>query len=265
MRANAAKALVYVSDARHNLIVAFDRNGRRVATIRNEINYPQGLYVDAAHNLWVANQGTSQVLEFARGASSPSFRLADGTNLPSDVTICPNGTIYVANVFAAKSAGSIAVYLPGRRHPSRSITYAGSEFLFVTCDAKSNVFATGVTGTMGSVVAFPGGQKNARLLPITGGGNLGGIKMDGAGNLLVDDPYARTVTEYTEAGSPTGLSVATDGWMDIAFEFPGDVLFGADTGGKRGVAVSFPAGKILTTYGAPHFSDVIGIAFDPGS
>jgi sugar lactone lactonase YvrE len=256
---------VYVSDAQHNLVVVFDRNGRRVATLRNGINYPQGLYVDAAHDLWVANEGTSEVLEYARGASSPKFRLADGTNLPSDVSICPDGTIYVANVFAAKSAGGIAVYAPERRHPNRSLTYAGSEFLFVTCDARGNVFATGVTGTFGSVVAFPGGhEKNAQQLPILGGGNLGGIKIDAPGNLLVDDPSAETVTEYTESGSPTGVSIATDGWTDIALDPAGATLFGADTGGRQGIAVSFPAGRIVTTYRAPRLSGVIGVAFDPG-
>lgn len=259
--ARPAMALVYVSDDKRNVVSVFDESGKPAATIATGLNYPQGLYVDGAHDLWVANQGDSDVLEYKRGASSPIARLADNNNLPNDVTMCPDGTIYVANVFSPNGGGDITVYAPAKHRVSRTLGYANSEFTFVTCDAKGNVFATGVTGTLGSVIVFPGGhQKSAKMLPITGGGNLGGIKVDRGGNLLVDDPSG-TVSEYTPPGKPTGLVVRTAGWSDIALDAAGTTLFGADIAAQRGIAVSFPGGSLRHTYRGG-FQSVVGIAVD---
>jgi len=258
----AGRSLVYISDEKNNLVAVFNRSGSQVATIRTGLNYPQGVFIDGGGNLWVANEAAGNVLEYAPGASSPSQTLHDDKNLPSDVTMCPDGTVYVANVFSPRGGGDITVYPAGRTRAARTLTFDGSPMTFVTCDKHGNVFSTGVLGTFGTVFAFAGGrQAQAKQLPISGSGNLGGIKVDAAGNLLVDDGFARTVTEYTEAGSATGVSIATDGWDDIALDAAGATLFGA--GGTQGTAVTFPGGTHVRNYNSSDFSAVIGIAVSP--
>lgn len=174
---------VYVSDEKRNLVAVFNNDGKRVQTISatGGLNHPQNLFVDASGQLWVANEGGHDVLEFPPGSVYPTAVLADGKNLPADVTICPNGTVFVANIFSPKHAGDITVYKSGAKRASRTLTYNGSEFTGITCDPNGNVFATGVVGTFGSVVAFPHGQQaGAKQLPISSSGNLGGIKIDSA-------------------------------------------------------------------------------------
>jgi hypothetical protein len=259
-RAQTRGSLVYVSDAASSFISVFDRNGNKIGRITQGLTYPAGLFVDAQHNLWVANGGDSSVLEYARGGTTPIATFADGSAYTQDVTICPNGDVFVATLL-----GGITKYTGKKHHLSGSLSYYGGQFQFVTCDEAGNVFATGVVGTNGTVIEFPGGrQKGANMLPISSLGNLGGIKPDNAGNILVSGVYGATVTEYTEAGKPTGVQINTqDGWLDIALTRNGNLLLGSDGAANAGVSVTFPGDKPRVTY-RDSFSSVWGVAFDPG-
>lgn len=258
MRSLEHGSLVYVSDVANSTIGIFDRNGDPVAVMTHHLKYPAGLFVDAAHHLWVANEGSSTIEEFSRGGGSLLTTLPDGSDNPEDVTICPDGTIYVANI-----VNGIAVYSGPKHKRSRTLDYDAAAFTFITCDAAGNVFATGVVGTNGTVIEFPGGSSSgAKLLPISSAGNLGGIKPDNAGNLLVE--IDGSVTEYTEAGYATGNAIETNGqWEDIALDRDGKVLLGADQTHDEGIAVSFPRGNARATY-RHGFNTVLGVAFDPG-
>lgn len=252
-------SLVYVSDSANSFIGVFDRNGTPTGTITQGLKYPSGLFVDRAGNLWVANAGHSNVLEFARGGTSPIATLADGNAYTQDVTVCPNGDVFVATLL-----GGVTKYV-GRRHRiAGSLTYGGGQFQFVTCDSSGNVFATGVAGTNGTVFEFPHGRNaGARLLPISSPGNLGGIKADLAGNIIVVN--GKTIAEYTEGGSPTGNQiVTTDGWLDIALTRNGKVLLGSDQAAKDAVSVTFPGNIPRVTY-ADGFNTVWGVAYDDRS
>jgi hypothetical protein len=262
---DARTALVYIADQASNLVVVFDRNGTETGTIASGLDYPQGLFVDGKHNLWVANRGASNVLEFARGASTPRRTLSDPGAQPEDVTICPNGTVYVANILTTSGGGNIAVYAGGSLQPTGTLSYDLGNVFYVTCDAVGNVFAGQLFGSNGTVVEFPGGQQSgATMLPIFTGGNPGGIKPDAAGNLLFSDSGG-SVTEYTEAGTPTGNVIHTGGgWTDIALDRKGNVVLGADGSIGGGASLEFPSGAHRPSYKSIHISQPTGAAFDPG-
>lgn len=262
-RPDAGAHLAYIADFLANNVTVFDLKGTMQGQI-GSLSNPGGLFVDSKHNLWVANGGANNVLEFARGATTPFTTLSDPGAGPLDVTICPNGTVYVAG----SDSTAIEVYPQGSINPTRSLTYPGAEQTdALTCDAAGNVFATIVISFHGGVVEFPHGkQHGASQLPISLGGP-GGIKPYGAGNLLVDDQSAQTITEYTEAGSPTGNSIST------AFDC---INFGVARSGKvvgcavyvayhtsYGQSYSFPGGTSRVTYSGS-FMLPYGFAFDPG-
>lgn len=256
---DAQRSLVYVGDVESNFIAVFDRGGAQVGTITKGLNGPSGLFVDGGHNLWVANETASNVVEYARSGTSPIATLPDGSgNAPEDVTVCANGKVYVANVI-----NGIAVYTGPKHHKSGSLQYDSAQFTGITCDRNGNVFATGVVGTNGTVIEFPNGQESgAHTLPISSSGNLWGIKPDNAGNLLVVGIPNGMVTEFTEAGAPTGRSIEMHGqWYEIALNREGTVLFGGDQFHNQGVAVTFPGDKLRMKYKST-FSKVLGVAFD---
>jgi len=262
-RPDALTRLAYISDTLANNVTVFDLNGTMQGQIGGFSN-PGGLFVDSKHNLWVANGSANNVLEFARGATTPFNTLNDAGAGPLDVTMCPNGSVYVAG----SNSTAIEVYARGNVSPTRSLTYPGTQQTdALTCDTAGNVFATIIISFHGGVVEFPRGkQRGASQLPISLGGP-GGIKPDDAGNLLVDDQSAQTITEYTEAGSPTGNSIHT------AFDC---LNFGVTRSSKvvgcpvyvashtsYGQSYTFPGGANRQTYSGA-FMLPYGFAFDPG-
>jgi len=258
VRPAAAMPFAYVGDNRDSFIAVFDGAGRLIGKITDGLKYPAGIFVDRKHNVWVANEGRSNVLEFARGSNEPTVTLRDGaSNAPEDVAVCRDGAIFVANI-----VGGLAKYVGRKHRAAGALEYGGAAFTNVMCDPSGNVAATAVVGTSGNVIVFPHGQQyGAHSLPIFSAGNLGGIKPDKAGNILVSD-IAGHVTEYTEQGYPTGVRINTpDRWVDIALDGTGKSLLAGDQTNEDGVVVTFPGGKVRAAYKA-RFSDVLGVAFD---
>jgi hypothetical protein len=250
--------------------------GQQVGQIENGLTEPEGLFVDAKGSLWVAN--IVSVLMYPHGALSPTKTLTDPVGFPVDVTVCPNGTVYVADLYDASNGNqsSIQVYAHGSTKPTGNLNYP-NDFRnpFLTCDAAGNVFVALLTGESvgdGRVVEFPlGKQSGAKDLGITLQ-SPGGIKPDNAGNLLVNDLVAQTITEYTEDGAPTGQSIATGTQVQgIALTEKGDVVLGAadNLTGPYGASWSFPSGKKLRTYNCcsrigPPVQEYYDNAFYPG-
>jgi hypothetical protein len=261
----AGPRYVYISDLYGNFVDEFDRSGNIAAKITSGINGPVGLYVDASHNLWVANALAGNVLMFAEGATTSSRTLQD-TGVPVDVTVGADGTVYVANGLDANGPGSILVYPPGHNKASRLLqdpTMAQNNF--ITIDPKGNLFVTtslsGLHQFVGRVDEYIGAKQgglrnfNIRL------GSPGGIKWRN-GMIYVCDTLEHTVTEYTETGRPTGRKLVTGGaWDDIDLSSDGSTILGADQAFNQGITRNFPRGKIGATYADPLFQSPGGAAF----
>ncbi len=262
--------LVYVSDHANNLIDVFDFRGRLQSTITSGVKKPVGLFVDASHNLWVANPGANDVLIFHRGSTTPIEALED-SNQPNDVAVCHNGTAFVAD---SLNLGGIAVYPPGHTSPTRRLeaqqSGAGGLELFVTCDAKGNIFATGMIG----LSPFPAtvGWRRAResgyyLLQPSAWSN-GGIKATDTGTLLIPmytAPSQPALVEFSEAGKPTGRAIQTaDLWGDIALNGNQSLVYGAVTAVDEVDVRKFPGGTLVRKYRNGNLAQPEGVAVDPG-
>jgi hypothetical protein len=272
---DARTHLLYMSSwGTASVVDVLTMDGLQVGQITNGLTEPQGLFVGAKGKLWVANYSNVEV--YPRGALSPSKTLTDPVGSPVDVTVCPNGTAYVADAYDNNNSNqaSIQVYAPGSLTPTGNLDYA-SDFRnpFLTCDAAGNVFTALLIGQSvgdGRVIEFPlGKQAHAKDLGII----LqvpGGIKPDNAGNLLVSDVIGHTIAEYTESGSPTGQSFATGNPIEgIALSRSGGIVLGASPNGPDGISWSFPAGQQLQVYTCcsrigPPLQNNYGVAFDPG-
>ena len=252
--------LVYISDTLGNFIDVFRGDGTLVGRITAGLDYPADLFVDSAHNLWVANDGDNNVLKFSRGAMTADSVYHDVTD-SWDPSKCANGKLYVAH-------GEIAVFARGHHYSTGSHSEKYGIAISVACDAAGNIFATAtVASPPGYVVEFQAGSKQAELLPVDLPNPID-AKPDPAGNLMVLDSAGgnyNTVTEYTESGSPTGKSMPTyANWNEIAIAPKGNAIFGADMNDAEGSLRAFPSGKQLRTYVDSELSQLGGIAYDPG-
>jgi hypothetical protein len=259
-------AIAYISDSIENSITAYSSSGKIKLRILKHLKTPGGLLVDVNHNLWVANGGDSNVLVFAPGATKPKLTLSAAGFAPTDVAICPNGTVFVA-----ADQGPILVYSHGATKPTRTMTYQGGTIGSVTCDAAGNVFATGVVNFRAAIVEFPKGQhKGAVQLPITTLATPFGIRATADGkHILIGDQSQYTITEFNESGKPTGKQIATtNGASCITFGVATDgtigcpVYFENPAGTTVGATFSFPAGTAGPTYTNPLFGQPYGFAFD---
>ncbi|HET6275699.1 MAG TPA: hypothetical protein VFE16_07195 [Candidatus Cybelea sp.] len=254
--------LVYVSDNLGNFIDVFGKDGTLLRKITTGLDYPAGLFVDAKHNLWVANDGGGNVLKFKRGAMKAAATY--GASIGAwGVTKCRNEALYVADL-----SDTIDIFARGHHMPTGSLQENSGGADSVECDSKGNVFVTAtVFSPPGYVIEFPSGKNKPRVLPLYLA-NPVDAKPDPAGNLLIVNsaggPY-NTVTEYTESGSPTGKSMPTGAnWTQIAITANGNAVFGADANDLEGVLMAFPSGKMLQTYADRDFRQLGGIAYDPG-
>jgi hypothetical protein len=270
-QSDADSALVYVSDHTNNLIDVFNVGGTLQYTITSGLSAPVGLFVDASHNLWVANPGAKNVLEFPRGATTPSQTLSD-SNMPNDVTVCGNGTVFVSD---SLNKGGVAVYPPGRMHPTRRLeaqmSGQGGLAFFVTCDNAGNIVATGFIGA--SPFSATTGWRHAResgyYLLQQDAWSSNGITATKARNVLIalGDPSGGLVAEFTEAGKPTGREIETGDsvWSEIALNAKENVVYGADTAAHAAVARTFPGGSIKQQYENANLVEPEGVAVDPGN
>ena len=87
--------LVYISDSRGNFVDIFSLDGKLLGKLTIHIGYPGGLFVDAKHDLWVANEGGPDVARFRRGSVKPEIYRLSGGESPYNVTTCADGTLYV--------------------------------------------------------------------------------------------------------------------------------------------------------------------------
>jgi hypothetical protein len=88
--------LIYMSSwGSASVVDVMTMNGEFVGQITNGLAVPEGLFTDASGNLWVANM--NNVLVFPHGGLTATATLTDPVGNPIDVTVCPNGTAYVAN------------------------------------------------------------------------------------------------------------------------------------------------------------------------
>ncbi len=257
--------LAYVSDYEHDSVAIFNaKTGASLGQIGG-LSAPAGLFVDGRHRLWVANSGGAAVLVFARGTTSPSLTLSDPAERPFDVVQCPSGAVYASNYYNFNTGiGDVAVYAKGSTSPTGSLADP-NEFqnYFITCDRHNNVFTTLELGDLASQVdEYAGGA--APAVRILGVDSPGGIAVNAAGNLVVDDPDGHAIAEYTEAGAATGHKFSTsirELIFDIAIARNGKTVLGANASGS-GIAFALWSGTAAKTY-TTSFVEPIGAAYDP--
>src|SRR5579864_8083683 len=89
------------------------------------ISYPKGLAVDSKGNLYVANSGGNDILEYnANYQQMTTKTITSNISNPSAVAVDAQGNLWVANYGTSNGGtnGSIAEYTAGKQNTSATIT-----------------------------------------------------------------------------------------------------------------------------------------------
>jgi hypothetical protein len=157
--------LLYVVNYADGTVDIYDYPaGTKTGTLTGFTN-PEGACTNADGDVFIANTGGHDILEFGRGATKPKRRLADGDYRPNDCAIDPlNGDLAVSNLANAEHSGngSVAIYRGARGNPK---FYTGlSYYLSCAYDRDGNLFADGVRSSNYYFKELPEGGSTFRTI-----------------------------------------------------------------------------------------------------
>lgn len=214
---------------------------------------PDGSFVDAAHNLYVANFAAPAIQEYARGHTSPTFTYNSGLTDPVDVAADTAGNVYAAN-YNQGSNGAVVEYAQGSNTPINSCTMSGG-VEGVAIDGAGDVFVDqGISFSTGSIVEFVGGLSgcNGTTLSISGLNFPGGMVIDKRDDLVVCDQNGAKVDvippPYTTITSTLG-SGYTDPFH-VTINRANKVAYVADFFGAAVDVLNYPSGSLIQQLGS---------------
>jgi hypothetical protein len=197
------KPLVFAAGASANFVNIFlqgDHN-KQVGQITG-LATPTSLAADAARNLYVVNDATSNVPVYAPPyTGAPVMTLDDTANSPGSVAVSPKGVIVVTNVSVnpccPQGTGGVSFYAKNSTTACKTLFADPSKFWYMGYAAFDHAGNLYITGTFGSNAATVLGEVkggcNARKIEVLSTTNtlnfLGGIQIDKAGRIAVLESY----------------------------------------------------------------------------
>jgi serine/threonine-protein kinase len=233
-----------------------------------DLDQPNGVAVDSAGVVYVADSANDRVVRLAAGASRQTVLPFTGVDFPTDVAVDGTGMVYVTD------SGNSRVVALAAGAPSQTVLPFTdlSNPVALTVDRSGTVYVA--DDDRGQVVALAVGATSQRVLPFTELKEPTGVAVDSAGALYVADrghdrvvtlpagASSQTVLPFTELNSPTGLavdsagSVYVSGYNNQVLKFPAGassptVVPFTDLKAPSGVAVD-KAGTVYVAESANH-------------
>jgi len=233
-----AHSALYVSAGSGAVNVFYDGNLNGASPnvqITQSINGVEGVAVDAAGTLYVANYFGNNVTEYPAGSTSaslPSVTISNGIFQPHGVAVDAAGTLYVAND-PPGSFGTVTEYLAGSTSPS--VTLGNSSGIIdgpygVAVDAAKTLYVgnPGLNGTGANTVQeYAAGSTSPSVTITSGVSTPYGLAVDAAGTLyvanasgIVNEYLAGSTSQSVTIGNglhfPVGVAVDAAGRLYVA-------------------------------------------------
>lgn len=201
--------------------------GRHVGTLTGFSN-PQGLCADPAGDVYVANTGAENVLEYAPGGASPIATYPIPGEYPVSCSIDPTtGNVAVGDIFSPTTGEGAVTICSSPSSCATDVEPGGLlECYFVGYDGSGNLFVDGETSSGFGMARKPHERSAFKSLTLHGSGfpgiNFpGDVQWDGR-RMSVGDQSVSVI--YRFAGSTVVGSTTLDGTTDVVEYF----IFGKD-------------------------------------
>jgi hypothetical protein len=257
LTANGIVPGVYVANGGNDSVTSYPLSvgnlapATRLAGTGQGLSGPDGLVVNDAGRLFVADSGTNAIAEYDRGATSPTATIAGpvtGLAGPAGLTLDGAGRLYVAN----RTANSVTVFAAGVSGNTGPVfTIAGPDTALsspaaVAIDGSGRLWVANASAN--SLTAYaPGASGDAKPVARIFGSATGlnepqGLAEDAAGNLLAVNTFGESVTAYATASlaattNPNVVPIRTISGSSTGLSFPDGI--DVDTSGRIYVANQF--------------------------
>jgi hypothetical protein len=236
---------LFVSDAIASVFL-FKNKGYKPDGSITGLSTPDGIAVDTAGNLYIANVTGKNVEEFAPGSSTPKCTYDAGLVDPINVTTDTKGDVFVVDFNDFNTPGFVDEF----KQCSDTVTtqYAvssGPEGAVV--DSKGNLFVTFFNAAFtGGFEEFVKGKTPGKILSVTVG-SPGGLTIDKDGDLVADDqtgsidvipePYTSAIPLVTGLSDPFHAALSKNQKL----------LFNANADSGTVTIYKYPAGTLTDT------------------
>jgi hypothetical protein len=146
-------SLLYVSSVLTGDVYAYSYSTRKLVGTLTGFTQPYGLCVDNAANVWIVNDGASQIVEYAHGGTTPIATLSDPGEYPEGCAIdSVTGNLAVTNFYSTSGSGSVSIFAGARGTPHIYSDPVMVNYRFCGYDPQGNLFVDGANSS--SVFAF---------------------------------------------------------------------------------------------------------------
>lgn len=245
----ARQALLYVSDTVTGDVYVFSYPKGKLQQTLTGFADPAGECVDAAGDVFIANTGSSNIIEYAHGGSAPIATLKDDGYFPVGCSIDPtSGDLAVTNFTTTGSTpGNVAIYKKAKGQPKRHYVDASLyEVLLCGYDSSGDLFVDGLTQNYGGAVAelAHGATKLSDVTLDRTLGNPGGVAWDGK-HVAIGDQASNTIYQFQVKGGKAktvGSTLLGGATMVFQFWIDGTKVAGADAYASDVGLWSYPKG-----------------------
>ena len=213
------------------MVDIFNAKGVQTAQLTG-FSEPQGLALDTAGNLYVADTNNSRIQVYAAGFKSTPTTINDPGESPASVAIDSKGNLGVANIFTTSDGpGSVSFF---NKSGTLLTTLSNARFAKVFFDAfddKGNLYIDGTNASGAFVAGEVVGGVNGNAITILATGNSvgfpGGIAISLTGKIALDDQQNLEIFTYNapvkgSLGMPIATTPLTGAGDPISSRSPGE-------------------------------------------
>lgn len=221
-------ASIIVSDASDNVVDIFNAKGKETAQLTG-FSEPQGLALDSAGNLYVADTNNSRIQVYAAGFQGAPTTINDPGEFPASVAVDRKGNLGVTNILTTSDGpGSVSFF---NKAGTLLTTLSNANFakvIFDAFDEKGNLYIDGTNASgafaAGEVVGGVSGKAITILATGNSVGYPGGIAIPSAHKIAFDDQQNLAVFTYNapvqgSLGMPIATTPLTGAGDPISFAF----------------------------------------------
>jgi YVTN family beta-propeller protein len=219
----AAGTPLYIANAGNNTLTVVDSLGNASTFASTGLSNPEGVAVDAAGNVYVANVFTANIEKFSSTGQDLGAFATTGVNDPGGMRFDSAGNLYLANV----NSNNVEKYSPTGQDLGSFVTgvFKPTDVAF---DASGNLY---VAASNNIVEKFSPTGTDLGAFITTGLAGPDGLAFDSQGNLYVSNYPGNYVEKYSLIGADLGqFAQGTEG---LTFDSQGNLY-----------AVTNPASKV---------------------